>query len=85
MRNASGIARSTRRIVRAVAFARLLANIKQNLFWAFGYNSIGIPIVAGVLHPFFSWLLSPMIAAAAMLISSVSVVADALRLRYTRL
>jgi cation transport ATPase len=55
-------------------------NIKQNLFFAFLYNSIGVPIAAGVLYPFFGILLSPMIAAAAMSLSSVSVIGNALRL-----
>ncbi|MGA7382686.1 MAG: heavy metal translocating P-type ATPase [Terriglobales bacterium] len=56
-------------------------NIRQNLFFAFVYNSIGVPIAAGVLYPFFGWLLSPILAAAAMSFSSVSVIANSLRLR----
>lgn len=62
-----------------------MRNIKQNLFWAFAYNSVGVPIAAGVLYPFFGILLSPMLAAAAMSFSSVSVIANALRLRRTQL
>ena len=71
-----------RGIVRARVLSRLtMRNIKQNLFFAFVYNSIGVPIAAGVLYPFFGMLLSPMIAAAAMSFSSVSVIGNALRLR----
>jgi Cu+-exporting ATPase len=58
-----------------------LRNIRQNLFFAFIYNALGVPIAAGVLYPFFGILLSPMIAAAAMSLSSVSVISNALRLR----
>jgi P-type Cu+ transporter len=69
-------------IVRARMLSRAtMQNIKQNLFFAFVYNSIGVPIAAGVLYPFFGLLLSPIIAAAAMSFSSVSVVSNALRLR----
>jgi P-type Cu+ transporter len=71
-----------RGIVRARFLSRLtMSNIKQNLFFAFVYNSIGVPIAAGILYPFFGVLLSPMIAAAAMSFSSVSVIGNALRLR----
>jgi len=62
-----------------------MRNIRQNLFFAFVYNSIGVPIAAGVLYPFFGLLLSPIIASAAMSFSSVSVVANALRLGRTKL
>jgi Cu+-exporting ATPase len=61
--------------------AATMRNIRQNLFFAFVYNSLGVPIAAGVLYPFFGLLLSPVIAAAAMSFSSVSVVTNALRLR----
>jgi P-type Cu+ transporter len=75
-----------RGIVRARILSRLtMRNIKQNLFWAFLYNSIGVPIAAGVLYPFFGILLSPMIAAAAMSFSSVSVIGNALRLKRAKL
>jgi Cu+-exporting ATPase len=57
-----------------------MKNIRQNLFFAFIYNSVGVPVAAGVLYPAFGILLSPMIAAAAMSFSSVSVIANALRL-----
>jgi Cu+-exporting ATPase len=71
-----------RGIVRARRLSRAtLGNIKQNLFFAFVYNALGVPIAAGVLYPFFGLLLSPMFAAAAMSFSSVSVVGNALRLR----
>jgi Cu+-exporting ATPase len=73
-------------IVRARKLSQAtMRNIKQNLFWAFGYNSVGVPIAAGVLYPVFGLLLSPIIAAAAMSFSSVSVITNALRLRRVRL
>jgi P-type Cu+ transporter len=75
-----------RGIVRARALSRAtMSNIKQNLFFAFVYNSVGVPIAAGILYPFFGLLLSPMIAAAAMSFSSVSVITNALRLRGVKL
>jgi Cu+-exporting ATPase len=71
-----------RAIVRARRLSRLtVTNIKQNLFFAFVYNSVGVPLAAGVLYPAFGILLSPIAAAAAMSFSSVSVVGNALRLR----
>jgi Cu+-exporting ATPase len=73
-------------IVRARVLSRkTMTNIKQNLFFAFVYNSLGVPIAAGILYPFFGILLSPMIAAAAMSFSSVSVIGNALRLRKARI
>jgi len=75
-----------RGIVRARKLSRAtIRNIKQNLLFAFLYNALGIPIAAGVLYPVFGWLLSPMIASAAMSFSSVSVIANALRLRSLKL
>jgi Cu+-exporting ATPase len=76
--------------LRAIARARRLShgtmrNIRQNLFFAFVYNTLGVPIAAGVLYPFFGVLLSPMIASAAMTLSSVSVIGNALRLRHLKL
>ena len=76
--------------LRGIARARCLSratmqNIKQNLFFAFVYNALGVPVAAGILYPVFGLLLSPMIAAAAMSVSSVSVVGNALRLRTVRL
>jgi len=73
-------------IVKARALsAAVMSNIRQNLFFAFIYNAAGIPIAAGVLYPAFGILLSPMIGAAAMALSSVSVISNALRLRRVRL
>jgi P-type Cu+ transporter len=73
-------------IVRARKLSQAtMSNIRQNLFFAFIYNAAGIPIAAGILYPAFGVLLSPIIAAAAMALSSVSVVGNALRLRATQL
>ncbi len=75
-----------RGIVRARRLSRAtMGNIQQNLFFAFVYNALGVPVAAGVLYPFFGMLLSPMIAAAAMSLSSVSVITNALRLRHISL
>ena len=69
-------------IGKAIRLSRAtLRNIKQNLFFALFYNTLGIPVAAGVFYPFFGLLLSPMLAAAAMSLSSVSVIANALRLK----
>lgn len=73
-------------VARAINLSRLtIRNIKQNLFWAFCYNTIGIPIAAGVFYPFFGLLLSPMIGSLAMSLSSICVVSNALRLRGKKL
>jgi len=75
-----------RQITRAMRLSKLtVQTINQNLFWAFIYNLIGIPIAAGVLYPSWGFMLNPMIAAAAMAMSSVSVVSNSLRLRGKRL
>ena len=75
-----------RGIVRAIALSRAtMSNIRQNLFFAFIYNVLGVPIAAGILYPFFGLLLSPIIASAAMTFSSVSVIMNALRLRNLKL
>jgi len=76
--------------LRALVRARRLAkatmrNIRQNLFFAFIYNFLGVPLAAGVFFPWLGWLLNPMIASAAMSLSSVSVIANALRLRHANL
>ena len=73
-------------IVRARTLSRMtMRNIRQNLVFAFLYNALGIPVAAGVLYPFFGIMLSPVIAALAMSLSSVSVIGNALRLRTARL
>lgn len=73
-------------IAKAITLSRsMMRNIRQNLFFAFAYNVLGIPLAAGLLYPFFGWLLSPIIAGAAMSLSSVSVIANALRLRNAKL
>jgi Cu+-exporting ATPase len=75
-----------RGIVRARRLSqRTMSNIRENLFFAFFYNALGVPLAAGVLYPFFGLLLNPMIAAAAMSFSSVSVITNALRLRTAKL
>jgi len=75
-----------RALVRARRLSKaVMRNIKENLFFAFVYNSIGVPIAAGILYPKFGWLLSPILAAAAMSFSSVSVITNALRLRKVKL
>ena len=74
------------RIPQAIKLSKYtVTTIKQNLFWAFIYNIIAIPVAAGVLYPFFGFLLNPMIAGAAMAMSSVSVVSNSLRLRFKKL
>jgi P-type Cu+ transporter len=71
-----------RGIVRARRLSRAtMGNIRQNLFFAFAYNALGVPLAAGILYPVLGLLLSPMVASAAMTLSSVSVIANALRLR----
>jgi Cu+-exporting ATPase len=73
-------------IVRARRLSQaVMRNIRQNLFFAFLYNAAGVPVAAGVLYPVFGILLSPMVAAAAMALSSVSVIANAARLRSVKL
>jgi Cu+-exporting ATPase len=75
-----------RGIAKAIHLSRAtMANIRQNLFFAFVYNTLGVPIAAGILYPFWGRLLDPMIAGAAMSLSSVSVISNALRLRRLRL
>ena len=73
-------------VTRAISLSKsVMKNIKENLFWAFIYNTIGIPLAAGLFYPTFGWLLNPMLAAAAMSCSSVSVVTNALRLRFVKM
>ncbi|MFZ6813861.1 heavy metal translocating P-type ATPase [Undibacterium sp. Rencai35W] len=96
MGNGTDIAMNSAQVIlvkgdlRGIVKARLLSqntmkNIRQNLFFAFAYNFIGVPVAAGVLYPWFGIVLSPMIGSAAMSLSSVSVIANALRLRHTKL
>ena len=73
-------------VAKAIRLSRgVMTNIKENLFWAFIYNAVGIPFAAGVFYTAFGWLLNPLIAAAVMSCSSVSVVTNALRLRFIKL
>ena len=73
-------------VAKAIRLSRsVMTNIKENLFWAFIYNGVGIPFAAGVFYTAFGWLLNPLLAAAAMSCSSVSVVTNALRLRFIKL
>lgn len=73
-------------VVKAIELSKMtMSKIKQNMFWALFYNTLGIPIAAGLLYPFTGWLLSPMIAGAAMAMSSVSVVSNSLLLRLKRI
>jgi P-type Cu2+ transporter len=77
------ISSDLQKIPQAIALSKLTVNtIKQNLFWAFIYNLIGIPIATGILYPIWGFMLSPMIAGAAMALSSVSVVSNSLRLKF---
>jgi len=79
------ISSDLQKIPQAVSLSRqTVKTIKQNLFWAFIYNIIGIPIAAGALYPFTGFLLNPMIAGAAMALSSVSVVTNSLRLKWKK-
>jgi cation transport ATPase len=74
------------KLVKAIRLSRLtMHGIKQNLFWAFFYNILGIPIAAGILYPFFQVLLNPIFAGLAMALSSVSVVSNSLRLKTKKL
>lgn len=80
------VAGDPRSLAIAIALSRaVMTNIRQNLFFAFAYNAIGIPIAAGILYPWLGWTLNPMWAAAAMSLSSVSVIGNALRLRFLKL
>jgi Cu+-exporting ATPase len=75
-----------RGIAQAITLSRaMMRNIRQNLFFAFIYNTLGVPVAAGILYPFFGVLLSPILAGAAMSLSSVSVISNALRLRKVKL
>ena len=74
------------KLVKAIRLSKFtMRGIKQNLFWAFAYNIVGIPLASGIFYPFFGWLLSPVFAGFAMAASSVSVVGNSLRLKTKRL